>query len=83
MRIEKTWKGWIVDDQGWRVLFTFKDLARLGIPPGADPWAEHARVAMLNADVILSSAMNGHGEIQSDVCWVKKKSKIAEIASYR
>jgi hypothetical protein len=81
MRIEKMWKGWILDDQGWRVLFTLQELGRLGIAPSADPWAEHARIALLNADVLLSSAMHGGGEIQSEVKWVRNQKHRPDITA--
>ena len=62
MKVEKTKAGWLLDDQGFRVLFDFRELARLGIKITDDPWAEHKGVAMANADVLYNAALRGRGE---------------------
>lgn len=62
MQIEKTYRGWILDDQGWRTLFDRHELARLGISPDWDPWSEHPRLRVVIADLLYYYVVRGRGE---------------------
>ena len=64
LEITKTFRGWILDDQGWAVLFATKELLGLGINPAWDPWAEHRSRKQPIADVLYNAALEGRGERQ-------------------